>query len=316
MAPLGSWIAVTALALNPFGKVGDLLQDKMHWSAALDRDPVILVYRVSQADAKDCSAWISALSSSPPGVQERVALTGAMFESKLVKTALSKVFKAWEPWSEDDLGYIQGCKSFPCDIKFAETETKAMDAVPREERLAKFEALVSERVQRYFRTGERKEYEFPGDPLDPWEGFEKIGASGRPKVPDSVTLWGRQLDFSSSDIKRVRQILDWRMSVSPARDQAAVWVRDLYTNHYFDGWGELFQLSCDSSKAKVTVLQILSVELDLLKSTSLVARMMRSKMRKAIEEQGRAYLAREFERVSAAARLEAHPEVRPEVQKK
>ncbi len=304
MAALGSWIAVTALALSPFGKVADLLQDKASWSATLDRDPVVLVYRLSQADAKECAPWIEALAHFPTGVQESVSWSKGIPDPIVVKGALTKVLKAWEPWSGDDLDYIRNCKNFPCDIKFAEAETKAMEATPRDDRRAKFEALVSERVQRYFRTAERKEYEFPGDPLDPWEGFEKMGASGRPKVPDplnSMTLWARQLDFAPGEIKRVRQILDWRLAVSPSRDQAAVWVRDLYTNHYFDGWGELFQLSCDPAKSKVTVLQVLSVELDLLKKSDLVSRMMRGKMRKAIEENGQIYLAREFERIKTAA---------------
>jgi hypothetical protein len=47
------------------------------------------------------------------------------------------------------------------------------------------------------------------------------------------------------------------------------------------------------------VIQVLIVELDLLKKTDLISKIMRGKMKSAIEENGQAYLNRAWNRIKS-----------------
>lgn len=228
-------------------------------------------------------------------------------------------FGAWEPWSGDELAKIQDCDHFPCAVKFDARETGKMKDTASKDRLPEFLKLVGERVDRYEKTQARSEYEFPGNPVDPWKLFDDRGyriSVPRPE-PRAGALAGpvflRVLDFAPGKIQKMHQVVDRRVAVSPigsSGNEAAVWLRDVYTDHYFDSWGEYGEVSCDPEQGLVYVIQSLIGEMDMLKKTGIVAAISRPKLRSAFEVNGKAYLTRLFEDLKK--RAEQKPAVSPQ----
>jgi len=107
----------------------------------------------------------------------------------------------------------------------------------------------------------------------------------------------RRLDFGPGKMRPVRQVLDRRFASSP--DEAVVWLRDAYSAHYFDSWGEWIDLSCDPKSRSLVLVQVLLVELDLMKDTDIFSKLGRGKMKSAVEENGSHYLDQTFQKIKA-----------------
>ncbi|HUP56602.1 MAG TPA: hypothetical protein VM598_04060 [Bdellovibrionota bacterium] len=289
-------VAIAGIVIGSFGTLGDLLGKANPWRGFQADGFNLVVLRLQRVDSAECKPWIDAFGAEGRGSQ--VPLTDDGWKS---------AWSSWEPWTGEDIEAVSDCDDFPCDVKLNAAEADAMKKAPEAERMAKFRSLVEARSRRYLKSGERKEYEFAGDPVDPWAHLEKLGLRSQVPRPEKAQLWARKYNLDPKKMKTLHQILDLRSARSKSGTEAALWVRDAYTDHYFDGWGEWATLACDppgASKKGVTLVHALYLEVDLLKKTDLFSRLARGKLRSAIEEKGGVYLDTAFERIRerAAAR--------------
>jgi hypothetical protein len=286
-----SWLttvlAATGLVLMPFGDVHDLVREQNPWHGFESKDPILWIVRIQEMKSESCEKWTQALSACIPGTPLASSKSDAAWQG---------AWKTWEPWQSDDLDDIKDCHDFPCDVKLNRFETSQMKALPEEKRFKKFLDLIVRRSLDYEVTQKRKEYEFPGDPADPWALFQKKGFVSSLTRPAGSKFSIRKLDFAPGKIRTIRQVLDRRFVRDSSGLEAVRWVRDAYIDHYFDGWGEWTQISCQNKaeKKNVLVVQALVLEVDLLKKTDLVSKMMRGKLKSAIETNGYLYLDAEF----------------------
>jgi hypothetical protein len=289
-----------AITFKFFGPVPELIQEVNPWTGLRDDAPVITLLRAQKVPlagpaSASCASWVAALG-----------------EDRLVPAVSGKsgkdwaqAVKQWGPWKPDDAESIDQCAKFPCGVKFDARETAQMAAVPPAERREKFFSLTLARVQRYLRTGERKEYEFAGDPVDPWKRLEELGLKSPLPLPSKPALSIRRVDFLPGRVQTLHQVVDQRFAMASDRQEATLWRRDVYTDHYFDSWGEWTDVSCASGS--VTVVQGLLVEVDLMKKNDLVSKLSRSRLRSAIEDSGLLYLTKGFERLRQRASTAGSP---------
>lgn len=286
----------SAWALSPFGSVHDLVHIKNPWHGFDAAGPVLTVVRVQKFQSDSCGRWIQAVLSDAPGTE----------------WSPGSAYLAWQPWEPKELDAVVSCRNFPCDVKLDSSETSRMAMTKSANRLHEYQTLVQNRVFQYKKTEVRRPYEFPGDPIDPWQYLGQylgqfLGRTGnftKERRPQVGQFYMRKLDFASDKIQPLRQVLDRRTQSSSSgkssEKEATVWLRDIYTNHYFDSWGEWTHLVCvGDSGTDLLLVQSLVVELDLLKKTDLLSRMMRGKMRSAVEENGARYLDKAYERFFA-----------------
>jgi len=291
-----NWIsfasAVSGLILSQFGPVSELVQKSNPWYGFEALDAVLFVARAQHIENTDCSKWIHALAEDSYGIK---------VPSPNSEASWTQAWKAWDTWNKDDLSAVLECKDFPCAVKFNQTEVSEMAGSKPERRFRKFLGLVMNRAVQYGKTQERKEYEFPGAPVDPWKLFEKKGFVSSVRHPPTSNLWLRKVDFAPDQIRAIRQVLDRRVMKLPRGSGATVWVRDAYTDHYFDSWGEWSQISCDPAPSKgVTLVQALAIELDLLKKSDLISKIMHGKMKSAVEDNGYIYMNKAYQRMKSA----------------
>lgn len=276
----------------PFGVRDGSLQEHVEarnpWYGFAEQGALLWSTRVQRVADGDCTQWAKAL------VRDRL---GEPLPDVLVP---AEKWSGWQPWKGKDKDSVLECDVFPCAVKLNTAETQTMARLPEEKRWEKFHEMVLSRAKRYLATGERKEYEFPGDPADPWAFFEKVPLAltgvARPATPH---LLERQTDFLSGSVHVLRQIVDWRAAAAADGKEASAWVRDAYTDHYFDGWGEWTGILCENRSAGkgVLVSQALLVELDLMKKNDLLSRLGRGNMRAAVEKQGKIFLENGFKRL-------------------
>ena len=315
------------LILIPFGEVDQRLSKENPWRGFDDSDPPhLVVTRAERFSDIPCERWIQALESVSKSEGKRLDATQLTWRN---------LFKeSWEPWKEEEREDLEDCDDLPCKIKLGPQETQVMAATPKKERPEKYLELVEARVQNYSKTQERKEYEFPGQPSDPWARLEGKGFRTALKRPSEPMLYVGRIRLSPGKAKDLHQVLDRRFargvmaslppasnpspspSVAPSATQvgsgsrsvssipvpaqeAILWVRDAYTDHYFDSWGEWHQITCNGTSAEL--VQALFVELDLLKKTDLLSRIGRGKMKSAIQSQGGDHLQRVAELIRARA---------------
>jgi hypothetical protein len=291
-----AFFVAAALVLKPFGPVASLVKDGNVWHGFHDDGPMLVMMRaekvptVGKAEAI-CKRWIESLETDSIGHD----LGGA---SKLQYAAATP---DWGPWKSEEIEGIEHCDKQPCDVKLDGSEVAQMAATPKAGRRAKYLELILDRVQRYIKTQERKEYEFPGDPLDPWKVFVTLGLSSPLPIPppSKGRLELRRVEFFPGRVKTMHQILDTRVAEAADGQEATLWRRDAYTDHYFDSWGEWADVGCGGGG--VTVTQAVMLELDLMKKTDLLSKLMRSKMRGAAEDNGAIYLNGWFERLKKSA---------------
>jgi hypothetical protein len=193
-------------------------------------------------------------------------------------------FAGWDGWP-DDIDAVEGCDGFPCKIKFNEPESLAIAAKPKEGRLAETLKQVEGRVSEYTKSFKRHGYDLPEDPVDPWNLFVTHGHA----IPHSLekakpTFFARKLKFGETgSYHPLRQIFDERTFTEKGRLVRIS--RDVYTAHYFDGWGEWLEARCSKDGKTVYLLQDLLMEFDLLKNTDLFSRIARPKMRQGVDQE-------------------------------
>lgn len=266
-----------SLLLLPFGSVETLTLNQNPWHGFKADGAKLLVARAEKIADQPCARWLQALSEDS-ATAEAVSFSGDGPE-----------WDTWTPWNPEDLKAVEDCDSFPCAVKLNRPETEAMQTAGKRGkkfRLPQFLSLVTKRGVQYLAHQTRNEFEFPGAPVDPWDYFEKAGFKSEIKKPEKISLWLRTLDFAPGKIRAIRQVLDRR--VKTAENRGTVWLRDVYTDHYFDSWGEWANVRCE--KGGVVLTQAYFAELDLLKKTDLFSRLAHGKMRGAIEENGEKYL--------------------------
>ncbi len=289
------WLGLVVL---PFGPLDPKLAARKSWSGFDAQGPELLLVVARRFGAEeqvpsDCRAWQEGLQALPEA-----------------RSPWGPEYSAWGAWDSEARSQVDGCDGFPCDVKLDESEVSRMAAVPREKRLEVFLRQLAARSEVYLATSARPDLEWPGGRVEPWSDFEKEGLRSpltRPSVPELVV---RKLDIAPGRMKPVRQILDRRLVAN--REAATLWVRDVYSDHFFDAWGEWLHAECHEAKpatagesarpGSVDVTLALRVELDLLKQTDLLSRLGRSRMRSGFESHGKKYLERELELALARAR--------------
>lgn len=291
------------LILTPYGAVSTLApEDGTPAFRFHSKDPVLNVTRIQRMKMPNlaaCEKAVRGLQSLPQG---------SVFSGGPVKT-----FKDWEPWNEDDRDAAESCDDFPCKVKLDAAEVTRMKNSAPEKRIETLSGLAQARAARYLKSGVRAEYEFAGAPTDPWKWFDDNGFKGltRPAAP---MLRTRKLDLAPGKMRPLRQILDCRHAfvkgVAPKnaatkngdRIEATLWIRDVYTAHYFDSWGEWYDVSCDPKTLILVTVASLHAELDLLKQRDLISRISRPKMRSAVEENGSRYLEGQMKTLNIPAK--------------
>lgn len=203
-------------------------------------------------------------------------------------------FRGWTGW-EDDIDAVEKCGDFPCKIKFNEAETLAVAAKPKEARLEEALKQVEGRIREYEKSSRRAAYDLPGDPVDPWTVFVSRGH----EIPAAIskmkpTFYARKLMFGEGSYRPLRQIFDERRFEEKGRIVRIS--RDIYTSHYFDGWGEWIEARCSADGKTLFLLQDLLMEFDLLKNTDLFSRIARPKMRQGVEQESLKYQKAQAER--------------------
>lgn len=204
--------------------------------------------------------------------------------------------RAWEPWESGEQEAVGNCESQPCKIKLNDAEVVRLAGQPKgAARLEVYLKLLQERLSGYSSTQVRRGYEFPGDPVEPWKKMEALLPELKTPLarPEGVSLRFRKVDLGSDsrakDVQPIRQALDRRLARAPDGREVVVWVRDAYTDHYFESWGEWFRLRCEG-EGNVTLTQGLLFELDLLKKNDLFSKLMRGRLRQNGKEQALKFL--------------------------
>jgi hypothetical protein len=296
-------VAIAGIMLGSFGSLDEMLKSSNPWHGFQDDGPNVVTFRVQHVENAPCAAWIAAFTADTRGIHLGTPAKQP-WPSWRIWPGWKQAWQSWEPWAGEDLDAVKDCSGYPCDVKLNETEAGQMKALPKEQRLEKFNSIVEARTENYLKTGQRKEYEFPGDPVEPWAYLEKLGLHSRVPRPDAADLWVRKYNLDPKRMKTLHQMLDRRTARSASGTQAELWVRDAYTDHYFDGWGEWASITCDpkdSPNRGVTVVQALFLEVDLLKKGDLFSRIGRGKLRGVLQDSGKSYLENAFARIKEAA---------------
>lgn len=278
-----------ALAFVPYGATDALLASGKPFRGFHSDDPLlnsVRLERVPLREGQTCASVLAALG------RFRVGEPYAGDEKP-------ESFRAWQPWAEDD-DAIDDCDKFPCKIKLDAAETELFKARPKTERKAAWYAVVAGRVAGYAKTGKRKLYDLPGEAIDPWGWYPKQGFP----VPEAALkakpeFYIRKYDFAPGKFRQLRQVFDERVQADA--EKITFVARDVYTAHYFDGWGEWIQAACDAEKKEWILAQSLFMEFDLLKNTDLLSWLSRGKMRMGVEEAGVKYLDLAAEKLKALA---------------
>jgi hypothetical protein len=294
-APIASLSPAPSLT-GELALVAQHLDEANPWRGFRDEGPLLWLTRAQRLDAADCGAWARAVEGD--------RAEGVALPPPATVAAWKDLWKTWEPWRDDDRETVTDCRKFPCGIKFNREETTALNKQPAPARFAKFQALVVERAKRYHASRVRKEYEFAGDPVDPWARFAQAGL--RPASvawPEAPAYYARRVDLDPGEVRVLHQVVDRRGALSKNGLEAVSGLRDVYVDHYFDGWGEGTSATCaDPATGKgVTLVQTLLLEFDLLKKTDLISTLSRGTMKNGIEKSGKAYLDRAFARLEKAA---------------
>ncbi len=289
---------ISHLFLAPFGAVSDHLREDKPWIAFHADGPVLSLVRVQKAAAPRCEPWLEAMVAVPtPRFLAWSPADGQAGSS-------AAPFKAWEPsWTGDSIKAVRECDDFPCDVKLDRAEVEAMKKAGakdgakdrKDARLPQYLQLIAARTEHYRKTQERPEYEFPGAITDPFQWFDAHGFKSELTRPATPTLFLGLLDLGPGKFLPLHQTLDRR--VAQGADQATVWLRDSYTDHYFDSWGEWDTVVCDPDSHEVSVVQAVVAEMDFLKKTNLFARSMAGRYRSAFEEYGTRFLNDQYGRI-------------------
>jgi len=269
--------SVAGLAIVPFGPISAKLKGNEPWrsmDAQASMFTLVRAQRFSGLGLASCDVWTNGLRNLEYGTPYDPAVTGG--DSA-----------AWQPWSKEDLEMIRSCVRSPCKVKLDPTELGELAASSPDSRYSKYLGILSTRANAYKTTLVRRGYEKAEPPIDAWSKLVEKGAPIS-EPPPPVELWARKIDYKAGPMKPVHQILDRRYLKQG--NEAQLWVRDLYTDHYFDGWGERVYLACDPESKDAFVIQALVLEFDLMRKTDFFSKLARPRMRAAVQELGYRYL--------------------------
>ncbi len=274
LALISSVSAEAGLSLSPYGDLSEKVKTDAVWSRYESDDSHLLftvrVEKISIPDGKKCSDVLDRARAYAFG---------------------KPLFQGWEPYESKELKTISGCSGFPCKVKLNEPESLSLAAKAEDDRYAHYLSLVKSRVDQAQKDGRRRGYDLTDDAVDAWAWLKKrVDEASRLDPPASGEVVSRRLEFAKrGGYLEIRQVLDVRKKRDGAR--LHIWVQDLYTDHYFDGWAEEYDLRC-ASESSLIYSQFLPVEFDLLKNTDFFSRMMRPKMRTSVRDQSELYLRR------------------------
>ena len=211
--------------------------------------------------------------------------------------------QAWGNAEQKFKKAVEECSILPCDVKLAASEVAQMAAVAQEQRMAVWAKLVQARVTNYLKTQLRSAYEFPGGISDPWDGEKWNDAHSQYFVTT--------LTFLGPSYRNVRQVLNREWKTEVLVD--GTWVgrlrmRDLYSAHYFDSWGEAYELRCLPG-GKLKVRGGLAVEVDQLKATDFLSKLGRNKLKSAFFERSEKYLSENMRTLMKLLKEATQPKV-------
>lgn len=268
--------AAALLSFEPYGVVTQLKNLEAPHKDLSEKGPVLTLSRIQKLSfekKKSCAEVFAVFKTQTSG--KPWAMTDP------------KAFEPFEPYSDKDRNAVLDCDEFPCAVKLNASEVAKMKSASRSERFDVFFDLVRARVKNYLEKGERKEYEFAGDPVDP---FALLGAKLKGEGSDirgkDSKLYARIIDLKDARARPIRQIIDERYAEGKSGDyQLAVFLsRDVYTAHYFDSWGEYEALLCNEKSKELRLIQAYLFELDLLKKEDMISVISRGAMKKNIRE--------------------------------
>lgn len=297
---LTGWAAL-GMMLTPFGGVEKLVSTQEAYQGFHDDGPILSLIRIDLReilDAKECLKLEKAI---------RAYSLGENVHAEIGKRGLQS---GWAPWTRVEDESIEECERFPCAVKVTEPEVLQIRSThPATERKAKYLELISDRIKRYLKSGVRGPRDRGGEPADPWELFERHGFRSPLSMPQNGTLWLRKVELIPGRARDIRQVIDRRfaskLETRTGITESTIWLRDIYSNHYFDSWGEWIHLSCDPGRKAALLIQGMMLEFDLLKKKDLLSRMARPKMRSGVKESGWKYLrerSRKLELVRSAGK--------------
>lgn len=277
--------AAAGLILPPFG----LIPEKSSWHGFESEGSVLFVGRVDQMDSANCKDWMDQLNSDSLGTPWEI----------------ERLKDLWSPWEEEERQIIKDCETSPCKVKLNEFESAKLLHTPPDHRFGFYLSMIDNRAKEYLKFQKHTGYEFPGEPFDVWAYFKKykidqlgVFDSSSALQKTKSQLWARKIEFGSSRARPLHQILDRKVIKASSGQAMTVWIRDVYTDHYFDSWGEWIHIQCHyPKKGALTWIHILALDFDLLKKEDLVSRIARGSMRSGVKAQGFLYLDQYLEKL-------------------
>jgi hypothetical protein len=281
----------SAVVLSPYGSVDTLLSKRNPWTTFRAEDPILTGVRIDRETVTDCAPWMMAFINDPRQIRM----------GRPTSKGKNSQWAAWMPFEKEEISAIEDCHEQPCAIKLGDAEVSAMASTPKEDRLKEYLTLIIQRADAYQKNEARFSYEYPGSISDPWKFFEIHGFKGDLPMPEVPSLALRRLDFHNSRVRPIRQMVDRRIAIAKDGNEATIWIRDVYTNHYFDSWGEWGSFTCDPVKKEVTSILAVNVEFDVLKNTGLFASISRGSARSSMQTLTEDYLERWWNGVKVTA---------------
>lgn len=291
--------AASGLVLGTLGSPPESISPDKSWHKFASEDPLLFIGRAIQIPSLECNAWMNALDTEPLGLPMRLGSDE--------KQDIQLLTQAWSPWKTEEKEIVSDCVSSPCGIKLSPdevsilAETQGPSKISKSSlKLAEYLRMIRVRIQDYLKTEKRRSYEYSEKRFEPWDHFKEFKTPITASPSGKHQVWIRKLDFGSDRARPLHQVLD-RQSIQAADSVGmTVWIQDVYTDHYFDSWGEWIQVICDSpKKGTLTYVHVLALEFDLLKKTDLISKLARGSMRSGIEKQGSRYLDHQFQRIQS-----------------
>ncbi len=202
--------------------------------------------------------------------------------------------KGWVSRGKKELEQLESCASAPCFVKLTDAEGQKMGQALSGSRLQVWTEAVDDRLKLYLSKGVRQVYERGVPRFDPWDWFAKAGLPGvpecekqgsnclRPGLPASI----ERVTLEPRDEKPIRQLIDRRSWIHKEGKRAGWVSRDVYSEHYFDSWGEWVSWEC-LPEGGVLVRVWLAMEVDLLSKTNPLIRMARGRIIDGLEERAK-----------------------------
>jgi hypothetical protein len=268
----GFWAVAlaSAIVIHPDGKLSTLLDKSNPWRGYQTSNAILAAIRASRVHVENCAPWTHALINDSRSVRLGMPQSASKKDH----------WSTWFPLEKDEIEAIEECHEQPCDIKLNDAEVAQMASTPKDKRIEKFLSEVQKRGEAYEKNGVRSGYEYKGAISDPWAEFKKLGLTSGLPLPGKPSLGLRKLDFHNDRARPIRQLVDRRAAITakaPSKtgkaksEEATIWIRDVYSNHYFDSWGEWGDIQCDPDRHEVTATLAVVLEFDVLKNTGILS---------------------------------------------